>query len=603
MGAGPAVAALALLAASGTAAGLQLAARDVHSGAAVTVRVTAQPRAGASASAAERAVEVGGRAQALDLAPGRWRLHAEAAGYRALDTEVDAATPALTLLLEPVDPDAAFARGVPAAAVAPDELWLQGYVRDAADGAPLPGARISAPGGVVYSADDGWFALRLDAPAPAPDALPEEFALDVQVAGRTPWRRSRLLRVPGVQRLVVALGGDTPPTAALELGVRDRRDGIAAAPTAPGAVAVGPEAVAALAPLLAPPASIRVGYADASCTTSCCTGACTTTCVMPLETYVARGLDNEWIPSWHAQSLRAGSIAYRSYGAWRVANPIRATYDICSSACCQVNDNVASSAAVSTAVARTPGLLLTLPGSGAAFAAEYSAENNGWDDPNDGLSCSAGLPLCGDGRVGDAATGWPCMADAVAAGHGCFGHGRGMSQWGTQRWAISAGAPLWRWIADHYYNDNGNSSGAGSGNRRAVLSSPLSLTALTATPRAPAPGETLRLGATAHNAAGADHAHILVGASLYRSGVGYLDDSAHDAPVTLAAAADTAVARTFLVPAGVAAGRYDVLLSLYLDVDENGAIGTTDLALALATLPQAVEIVTDRLFADGFGAP
>ncbi|HOV58837.1 MAG TPA: hypothetical protein PLN91_13245, partial [Rhodanobacteraceae bacterium] len=127
--------------------------------------------------------------------------------------------------------------------------------------------------------------------------------------------------------------------------------------------------------------------------------------------------------------------------------------------------------------------------------------------------------------------------------------------------------------------------------------------ALAAAPRAPAPGETLRLGATAHNAAGAEHAHILVGASLYRSGVGYLDDAAHDAPVTLAAAADTAVARTFLVPAAAAAGRYDVLLSLYLDVDENGAIGTTDFALALATLPQAVEIVTDRLFADGFGAP
>lgn len=599
---GAALAAVALLATSGTAAALQLAARDAASGAAVAARVMLQPRAGATGPATEREVAVVGRAQALDLAPGRWRLHAEAAGYRALDTDIDAATPALTLLLEPADANAAFARGLPVQAVAPDELWLQGYVRDAADGAPLAGARVSAPGGVVYSAADGWFALRLDAAAPAPDALPEEFALEVQAEGRLPWRRSRLLRVPGVQRLVVALGGDTPPTAALELGVRDRRGGPVGA-SAPLATPALPDAVAAVAPLLAPPASIRVGYADASCTTSCCTGACTTTCVMPLETYVARGLDNEWIPSWHAQSLRAGSIAYRSYGAWRVANPIRAAYDICSSACCQVNDNVASSVAVSSAVARTPGLLLTLPGSGAAFAAEYSAENNGWDDPNDGLACSASLPLCGDGRVGDASNGWPCLADAVAAGHGCFGHGRGMSQWGTQRWASSAGAPLWRWIADHYYNDNGNSSGAGSGNRRAVLSSPLSLAALTATPRAPAPGETLRLGATAHNAAGAEHAHILVGASLYRSGVGYLDDAAHDVPVTLAAAADTAVARTFLVPAAAAAGRYDVLLSLYLDVDENGAIGTTDLALALATLPQAVEIVTDRLFADGFGAP
>lgn len=135
---GAALAAVALLATSGTAAALQLAARDAASGAAVAARVMLQPRAGATGPATEREVAVVGRAQALDLAPGRWRLHAEAAGYRALDTDIDAATPALTLLLEPADANAAFARGLPVQAVAPDELWLQGYVRDAADGAPWP---------------------------------------------------------------------------------------------------------------------------------------------------------------------------------------------------------------------------------------------------------------------------------------------------------------------------------------------------------------------------------------------------------------------------------------------------------------------------------
>jgi hypothetical protein len=194
------------------------------------------------------------------------------------------------------------------------------------------------------------------------------------------------------------------------------------------------------------------------------------------------------------------------------------------------------------------------------------------------------------------------MADEVATGHGCFGHGRGMSQWGTQRWAVHATTPkTWPWIVNHYFNDNGNASGTGGSNRTAVMTSPLALSALSARPYAPAPGNTLRLGAVAHNAAGAAHAHILVGASLYRSGAGYLDDAAHDAAVSLAAQADTAVARDFVVPMGATVGRYDLLMSLYLDVDENGSIAAGDLALALVTLPSAVEVVTDRIFADGFG--
>jgi hypothetical protein len=196
------------------------------------------------------------------------------------------------------------------------------------------------------------------------------------------------------------------------------------------------------------PSSIRVGT---GCTGSSCTGVT----VMSLETYVKRGLNDEWISSWQIESLRAGAVAYRSYGAYYVAHPIKSNYDICSTTSCQVND---SDTATSTdqAANDTAGVVLSRDGS-TIFRSEYSAENNAWDDPNDGLSCTNTDRSCGNGYVGSPAAGWPCLADSVATNHGCFGHGRGMSQWGTQRWATSGKG--WRWITDHYFNANNNPSG------------------------------------------------------------------------------------------------------------------------------------------------
>jgi hypothetical protein len=349
---------------------------------------------------------------------------------------------------------------------------------------------------------------------------------------------------------------------------------------------------------MTPPAVVRVGFGDAACTASCCTGACTNTCVLSLETYVARGLNDEWIASWGTHSLRAGSIAYRSYGAYHVLHPRTANFDVCSSACCQVNDpdtHVNTDAAVT----RTPGIQLTRDDV-EPFRAEYSAENNAWDDPNDGLACSNADLSCGDGVVGSPSTQWPCLADSVAAGHGCFGHGRGMSQWGTQRW--SQQNRHWRWIADHYFNDNGNVGGAGTGLRTATLTSPLDITDAAATPMTVAPGASLDLAVTAGNAASAAHTHLLIGASLYRAGVGYLSDSAHDAPASLAAASSGVVLhRAFDVPV-TAQGVFALDVALYLDVDENGQITTDDLRLAYRRVDNAVTVASagDAVFTDDF---
>jgi hypothetical protein len=78
--------------------------------------------------------------------------------------------------------------------------------------------------------------------------------------------------------------------------------------------------------------------------------------------------------------------------------------------------------------------------------AEFAAENN-----------NAG---CGDGMSGRATAESPCITDPLCAGERKNGHGRGMCQNGSQRWAIgknangrnaTQGRQNFEWILKHYY--------------------------------------------------------------------------------------------------------------------------------------------------------
>ncbi|HPF74295.1 MAG: SpoIID/LytB domain-containing protein [Lysobacteraceae bacterium] len=587
-----------------------LLVRDAVTGAPVDARVSFSPINAAKAIDVEVRVEqVGGVAREFRLAKGSWRIDVDADGYRPLRTRLAESPDALpvTLLLDPIHFPEKLSASVADSRRAADEGWIQGYVRRADTGEAIAGALLSDGSGTARSDSDGYFRLALGE-VTMPKAtllqtwpLPEELTLRVEAAGFVPWQRSGLSRLRGMQTMLVALGGDVPSASHVELGARDRLSGEGVGSGDDGLPLPdegAPAKAALLAPSLSPPATIRVGYADAACTTSCCTGSCTNVCDLSLETYVRRGLDNEWIASWDPQSLRAGSVAYRSYGASRTQSPINGSFDICSSACCQVN-NATTHANTDAAVARTPGLMLSRS-AGQIFAAEYSAENNAWDDPNDGLSCTNVDLSCGDGFVGSPSRDWPCLADSVAAGHGCFGHGRGLSQWGSHRWAIEMTTPQnWRWIVEHYYNDNANSTGAGSGLRTAVLTTPLSLSAIIADPAQAAAGASISLSAMAANSADAAHAHLLIGASLYEAGVGYIDDPVNDAALSLDPGTHP-VARDFVVPSGTPAASYDVLYALWLDVDEDGLISSIDLPLAFISEPAAFEVLADAVFADGF---
>jgi len=321
-----------------------------------------------------------------------------------------------------------------------------------------------------------------------------------------------------------------------------------------------------------PPDSIRVG-------TNCSCTVCSSVDVVSLETYVERGLNDEWIASWATHSLRSGAIPYRSYGTYYVYNPINANYDICSSTCCQVYDTDTSSGTVAAAD-YTAGILLQRNNN--IFRAEYSAENNNYNCSDSG--CVNSDCSCGNGYAGSPATSWSCISDSVCSGTTCYGHGRGMCQWGTQRWAANQ-SQLWKWIVNHYYNDNNNPSGL----RSAYMTSPVDIISASPDPNTLPPGNSFAINISAHNYAEKTHSQIMIGASLYSASTGYIDDPSNDTKVSLISGSNN-VSRTFAVPSSTPDGTYDLIVALWFDIDENNQITGTDLSLVSKTYPSAVTI-------------
>ncbi len=180
-----------------------------------------------------------------------------------------------------------------------------------------------------------------------------------------------------------------------------------------------------------------------------------------LQTYCQRSLPSEWIASWGStgpgnsgtNSLLAGAVAVRTYAIGFVNNPANAAYDICGTTSCQAYNNTASDSRTTAAVNFTANYVMVEPGATriAFKLTEYSAENNSL-----GFSCGDGFTQPNSG----------CLSDAVCTGETRFGHGRGMCQWGTARWAsgrkmagrvtsdtTTNGLPLqnWVWLCEHYY--------------------------------------------------------------------------------------------------------------------------------------------------------
>jgi|GEM_PF-1848454 len=198
--------------------------------------------------------------------------------------------------------------------------------------------------------------------------------------------------------------------------------------------------------IICPSAStIRVG-------TNCSCNSCNSVDVLSMEAYVGSGLNDEWIASWNSESLKTGAVAYRTYGTYYALNPYSSNYDIASTPCKQAWDSDEYSSCVNAAAATLGEVMVNGQGGSTIAFSEYSAENN---------DCG-----CGDGYAGTG-NAWPCINDYISAGEECYGHGRGVSQWGSSRWANNGKS--YTWILDHYYNpggfyrcEGGNDNGGGN---------------------------------------------------------------------------------------------------------------------------------------------
>ncbi len=509
-------------------------------------------------------------------------LRAEAPGFQPLHAVLRPSVDnqGWSLMLDPIDSPPVHE---PSRA---DAILVQGWAVDADSLEAVEGARIGLEdhGVLAHSDAAGFFAFEVPAP-PAIDDGPEPLRLLATSDGFQETYRAELLAGPGTVRTTVVLGTPGPGSAMHRQRQTDQ----------PGP---GIEEGERLALSMdrsggdAPPASITVGFANEACTAICgrpgCLNACSHSCVFSLETYVRRGLPDEWFASWNFHALAAGAVAYRSYGAWHVLNPLpEGSWDVCSNACCQVNPP-GFQASTDAAAAATSGLMLVR--NGAIFRSEYSSQNNCLLGS---LSCTNVDLSCGDGFAGSPAANWPCLEDPVGEGRDCFGHGRGMSQWGNQLWTQTTPIRRWAWQLNHYYNALGD----GTGLRTATVSQALVIEAVRLPPVS-APGQQVVFELDVRNLAPDTHEQVMVGGSLQLGSGPFIDDPNNDQPVVLAPGQST-ITRAFDLPADLAPGDYSVYLSLFIDVDGDQAISSEDLRQDLVILPAALPVV-DGLFFDRF---
>lgn len=420
-----------------------------------------------------------GRA-ALALEHGRHRLTAVSAKYFPLsgEFEMTADNPYNVVFnLDPVELPEALRPEVIAAFHRDGEMLLQGFVADEDSGQPLANTRVrSWPSGVETRTDAGGF-FRLHIPVPD-DAVesPPPVSLVLEKPGYRTHQREHVevwSRGDWTYRLSLSRGGGREVVD--ERGLR-RRDAAAPENTSakPGAataladsvtIATTTQALAAQSweaadstpPPIRVPTNIRVLRQDL-----------TTIDYVSLITYCQRSLPSEWIASWGSigpgqsgtNSLLAGAVAIRTYAIGYINNPYNANVDICGTTSCQAYIHTAGHSLTTAAANFTANYVMRQPGAARIGfkLTEYSAENNALD--------TSGVPIspCGDGFTGNTVS--TCIADPVCTGEKRFGHGRGMCQWGTARWAtgrrmlnrttsdsVTNNYPLqdWVWLCEHYY--------------------------------------------------------------------------------------------------------------------------------------------------------
>lgn len=324
----------------------------------------------------------------------------------------------------------------------PEDAVVRGVVLDPLTGAPIEGVRVRARDveGEERTDREGRFALRVP-PGAHQLWLDREGYIDGRRAGVVV-RRGEALEV------TAHLFPSAPRDAdvARYLASQPPRRHAHPAHERPAPIPSGDVGRVALGthepPVL--PATIRVwraggtaiepsganGYADRSCDPAAVVQE------LPLEEYVRGVVPHEWFPSWHPEALRAGAIAARTYAvSWSLRGGRWECADVDDGTVTQVyRDDRAATA--DEAIDATASVVVMRGES--VISTEYSAENS---DPTE-----------------------HGVAEPTCTGTARFGHGRGMCQWGTHRWAsgICANPPCdfgafgdapkdHLWMVEHYY--------------------------------------------------------------------------------------------------------------------------------------------------------
>lgn len=378
----------------------------------------------------------------MNLTAGDHIVQAFASGYRDFTCSLrsfDAAAGA-EAMVDPVTGPPEFAPETIRNSLRPDSALVIGFVGDDVSGQPLQGVRVAMLGTESFTNERGFFSLRVPVQAGDEDASTIGNITFAKDGYRTGERRNVDLYPENALKYRVRLQAGT--------GTEPRED--RGAPIAENAAPEKPDLFAPVGQLLglllggrspvpaAPgspgtigsslipedwkvPASIRVGR---DCKTPL---TCAAVEVLSLDHYCKRVLPSEWIPAWKSESLKAGSVAVRTYVTWYHNSRSRASFDICDNPSCQYF-GPRTYFTTDLSVDSTSTAVLTNK-KGIVVKAEYSAENNDTG--------------CGDGKTGD------CVDDPVCAGTRARGHGRGLCQKGSQRWA--ARGKDWKWILEHYY--------------------------------------------------------------------------------------------------------------------------------------------------------
>ncbi|HEY1167244.1 MAG TPA: N-acetylmuramoyl-L-alanine amidase [Chitinophaga sp.] len=398
----------------------------------------------------------------LPAEKGKYSIAFDSKGYNKLETFFvggEEKTINADVTLDPLVNTLAAATAEAELKAADGKARVQGYIRDGASNKPLAGATVSLGANTATTDRNGYFSLVYSGNVAAikEDAAPAKVAVKISKEGYNSYTVNRFLE-PGTYTMKVGL--NKPGAAGLQDNARtlqqgqevetiphglfDRKEAEALQRMQAEDAVEAREAMDANAPVtvqdmalaaITVPSTIRVGI-------SCSCTSCSSVKVMSLEAYVQSGLDDEWISGWGAASLRAGAVAYRSYGAWYVQHSVKSNFDIASTTC---NQAWQSDTYTRTKDAATYTKGKVLIKSGKIFRSEYSAENN-----------NAG---CGNGYSGTGtSSGWPCISDALCKGKAKNGHGRGMCQWGSSRWATDG--KTYSWILNHYYNPGGVTTSA-----------------------------------------------------------------------------------------------------------------------------------------------